>query len=146
MKISSLVAFSLLICFSWCLPAALAQGLPPNATQLITSVTTGTPRTDFSGWVGMQITVGNSPLNLTALCRYVLSGNSQNHTVELVSNGAVVNGGAVTVFTSGATPGTFACTNLASGITLIANASYIVLSQETSGGDTWVDSDTAVTN
>src|SRR5215472_3042993 len=138
-----LVGFSLFVCFGWFLPAARAQS---SGVQLITSVTTGRLRSNFSGWVGMRITIGRNPLNLTALCRYVLSGNSQTHTVELVSNGAVINGSSVSVDTSGVTPGSFACTNLANGITLNANSSYMVLSQETAGGDTWVDYDTTVTN
>jgi hypothetical protein len=143
MKISPLVAFSLLVCFGWCLPAARAQS---SGVQFITSVTTGRLRSNFSGWVGMQITIGSNPLNLTALCRYVLSGDSHTHTVELVNNGAVINGSSVSVDTSGVTPGSFACTDLANGITLNANSSYMVLSQETAGGDTWVDYDTTVTN
>jgi hypothetical protein len=168
MKNPPLVLLSLSVCLSWCMPAARAQGVdtsplavPSTAviataqsaaqstksgTQFITSVRVGTLHSHFSGWAGMQIRVSSNPLNLTAVCRYVMTGNTQSHTVELVSNGVVLKGSAASVKTSGVTPGSFACSHLASGITLNANTSYLVLSQEIAGGDAWGDYHTVVSN
>ncbi len=74
-------------------------------------------------------------------------GNTQSHAVKLVlaSNGTDVIGGSATVNTSGGTAGNFAYANLAYPITLAANTSYYVLSQETDGQDKWYDYDTTVT-
>ena len=116
-----------------------------NGTQFISSVTLGTPRSNFSGWVGMQFTTGANQLSVSALCRYVTSGNTQTHTAELVQGNAIIAGSSVSIVTNGATPNTFSCTNLSSPITLQANTTYSILDQEFSGGDTWYDLDTAVT-
>lgn len=59
-----------------------------NATSsdpFITGVTAGTPRNDFTGFVGMRMTVGSAPLgrSLTQLGRHVLTGNREAHTVKI---------------------------------------------------------------
>jgi hypothetical protein len=91
--------------------------------------------------------VGGSPLNVTALGRYVISGNGGTHTLKLVSasNGADVPNSSVSVSLSGATAGQFKYAALGSPITLSANTSYYVVSQESSGGDQWADDTTSVT-
>ena len=87
----------------------------------------------------MEITVGANPLTVTSLGRFVLAGNTQAHTVEVVnvSTGSVV--GSVTVNTAGKSAGQFSYAALAAPITLAAGGSYYVVSQETAGGDQWYD-------
>jgi hypothetical protein len=46
---------------------------------------------------------------------------------------------------SGGTPGTFSYGTLSSPVTLAANTSYLLVSQEFSGADYWHDVDTIVT-
>src|SRR6185437_2377254 len=51
---------------------------------------------------------------------------------------------SVTLMASG-TPDQFQYAALATPVTLAANTSYYVLSQETDGGDSWYDNDTTIT-
>jgi hypothetical protein len=105
--------------------------------------TLGALRNDFNGWLGMKFTVGASPLSVTALGRYVISGNNATHMVKLVnsSSGTDVPNGSVSIALSGATAGQFKFGLLANPITLSANTSYYVVSQETPGGDQWASRD-----
>jgi RHS repeat-associated protein len=106
---------------------------------VVTAATPGSPlRNDFSGWVGMRFQVATSPLVVTELGRWVVSGNSQTHAMKLVqANGTDLAGGATVVNTSGATAGQFVYASLAAPVTLSANTTYYVVSQEASGGDQW---------
>ncbi len=112
-----------------------------QASAFVTPIAFGAVRNDYSGWVGMTILTGSSGLTITDLGRFVLSGNSASHVVKLVNadTGLDVPGGMVTISTSGAPRGSFVYTSLGTPITLNANAVYYVMSQETSGGDSWYD-------
>ena len=112
--------------------------------KYITSVTPGTLRNNYSGWVGMNIVVGPAPLTLTSLGRFVVAGNTGTHTVKITdgTTGIDIPGASVSVITAGATAGTFAYGALQTPIILAAGASYNLLTQETSGGDQFYDSDT----
>src|SRR6185369_13799083 len=117
-----------------------------TTTAFVTSTTPGAARNDFVGWLGMKITVGASPVTVTALGRYMLSGNSQTHTVKLVnaSTGLDVAGGSVSLSMSGGTAGQFKYATLGSSVTLAANTAYYLVSQEFPGGDQWYDDTTVV--
>ena len=106
---------------------------------VVTAATPGSPlRNDFSGWVGMRFQVGSSPVVVTELGRWGVSGNSGTHAVKLVqANGTDLSGGATVVNTSGATAGQFVYASLPAPVTLAANTTYFVVSQETNGGDQW---------
>lgn len=119
---------------------------PPSGTSFITSVTSGTVRNDFAGFVGMSFTVGANPLTVSYLARFELPGNSGSHVVKLTnaSTGQDVPGGSVTINAAGATPGLFVYGALANPIVLSANTTYYLSSQEAYGGDTWYDLDTVV--
>jgi hypothetical protein len=99
-------------------------------------------RNDFGGLVGMQFTVGASALNVNALGRIFITGNSGTHTVKLVqaSTGTDVPGGSVSLSMVGGVPGQFKYASLANSITLQANTTYYVVSQEAYSGDQWYDS------
>ena len=62
--------------------AVIAGG---SSTNYVTSFSLGTARNNFSGWVGMSVTVGNTPLTVTALGRMEVAGNTGNHTVQIVN-------------------------------------------------------------
>src|SRR6202044_1014901 len=116
-------------------------------TNYVTSTSLGTLRNNFSGWVGMTFTVGNSPITVAGLGRMFAPGNTGSHTVEIVtaSNAQVVTGGSVTISMAGGTPGSFVYASLPSTVTLNANTTYYILTQETASGDQWYDLNTTVT-
>ena len=118
-----------------------------SETGYVTGQKLGTVRNDFSGYVGMQVVVGAEPLTVTALGRMMASGNSGIHTVKFVraNDGAEVAGGATTVVMSGGAVGQFQYGRLSTPVVLAAGTAYYLMSQETSGGDTWFDWDTAIT-
>jgi hypothetical protein len=91
--------------------------------------------------VGTDLTVGSSPVTVTALGRICVSGNSGSHTIEFVnaSTGAAVSGGTVTLSMSGCQAGQFAYASLSSPITLPSGGRYYLVSSETAGGDQWYD-------
>src|SRR5688572_14515075 len=76
-------------------------------TAFVTGQTLANLRNDYTGWVGMRITVGAANVTLTELGRWVVSGNSQPHTVKVVlaSSGADVAGASVSITTAGSPAG-----------------------------------------
>src|SRR5262249_51347092 len=88
-----------------------------------------------------------SPITVTQLGRIMAPGNSASHSLKVVrmSDGADVAGSVVTVNMAGATVGQFRYVPLSSPVTLSAGQTYLVLSQETVGGDTWYNLDTQLT-
>jgi M6 family metalloprotease-like protein len=126
--------------------AAFTIASSGGETAYVTGRVLGTPRNNWSGYVGMKIVVGASPVTVTQLGRMMGNGNSSTHAVKLVkgSDGMDVAGGSVSIGMSGGTVGQFKYANLSSGIVLAAGATYYLVSQETAGGDTWYDCDTTV--
>jgi hypothetical protein len=108
-----------------------------GASPFISSFSSTTLRNDFDGWVGMSITTGGAPLNVTQVGRICVDGNTETHTVEFVNAGTGVTAGSASVNTSGCTAGQFAYANLS--LTLAANTTYYLVSQEVSGGDQWYE-------
>ena len=130
---------------------------PGGPISFLTSYALNNPaaRNNFSGWLGMQVTVGASPITVSSLGRICVTGNSGIHTVEFVnaSTGMLVPGGSAQVRMAGCTPGQFAYSTLPTSIVLQANTTYFLASQEVAGGDQWYDlgvlsstSDAAVSN
>jgi len=117
-----------------------------TVSRYITSTALGSQRTGYSGFAGMQIFVGASPLAVTALGRMTVAGNGGTHLLKLVdaSDGSDVPGGSVTVSMSGASAGQFQYANLASPALLLPGSAYYVLSQESSSGDVWYYNDSLV--
>ncbi|MDO8591045.1 MAG: IPT/TIG domain-containing protein, partial [bacterium] len=118
--------------------------LPIGTPILISGGTTGTLRNNFSGWVGFKFKVGSTSLSVSQLGRYVVKGSIGSHTVKLVaisgvSSGTDVPGGSVIVKTYGAKAETYAYTSLVFPVTLQANTTYMLVSQEIIGGDQWYD-------
>jgi len=134
--------------------------VPPNfeytvasGISYITTYSGSDVRNNFSGWVGMRMTVGSNSLNVSSIGRLCLAGNLGTHTVKFASNGQDVPGGSVTVNMAGCTAGQFVYTALPATISLQASVSYELASLEVAGGDTWYDngsvtatSDATVTN
>ncbi|MET0650390.1 MAG: Ig-like domain-containing protein [Pyrinomonadaceae bacterium] len=114
----------------------------------VTGKTLGTLRNNLTGFVGMKFTTGAAPVTLTSLGRIFVSGNTGTHTVKVVNAGtsADVAGASVSVNTAAGTASNgFKYVALAAPVTLAANTAYYLVSQETSGGDQWYDSNTVLT-
>jgi hypothetical protein len=140
---------------TWAAPSGTSNTsfVPPNftytpgqaaATSFLTGYALNNPalRNNLSGWVGMALTVGASPINVTSLGRICLAGNTGMHLVQIfsASNGSVVQNAFAVVNLLGCTPGQFVYAALSSSAVLQANTSYYVASQEFQGGDQWYDS------
>lgn len=97
----------------------------------------------LNGYVGMQFTVGGTPLTVTALGRSFIAGNTQSHKVLLWDVAANKEVASVTV--QGGTEGQFTYTKLPSPITLPAGNTYYIASQEYLGGDGWYHCDSFLT-
>jgi hypothetical protein len=115
---------------------------PPPANAFVTSFTPTNVRQDFSGWVGGSVRVGGTDLSVTALGRLVVAGNTRTHTVKLVNAATGTDVASVSVDTAGAPAGSFKFANLAAPVTLHANTTYYLVTQESAGGDAWYDYDT----
>jgi hypothetical protein len=100
-------------------------------------------RNDFTGWVGMKVTVGASALTVSSLGRICVANNAQIHTVKFVnaSTGSDVAGASASVNMAGCTAGQFVYSSI-SPLTLPAGTSYYLVTQETQNGDSWYDQGT----
>jgi hypothetical protein len=121
-------------------PAPVSSPSSPS-TPFITGFGASNLRNNYTGWLGFELTVGGTPINVTALGRVYVAGNSGSHVVKLVkaADGSDVPGASATVYPASGTPGQFTYVNLSSAVTLSANTSYYLVSQEVSGGDYWYD-------
>ena len=82
-------------------------------------------RHDFTGWVGMKLTVGPYPVTVSELGRAFVPGNSGTHTIKFVqaSDETDVPGGSASVIMAGGTAGQFSYTALANPI-IVNSAVY----------------------
>lgn len=127
-------------------PTGLTYFTP--ASNFVTSATLSTSalRNNFSGWLGMKITTGSSPVVVRELGRWVLSGNTGTHTVKMVNaaTNTDVPGASAVVNTAGASVG-YAYAPLAVPVVLAASTAYYVVSQEVNGGDQWYEGNNTLT-
>jgi hypothetical protein len=86
------------------------------------------------------IQIGASPVTISELGRWKLSGNSQVNTVKIVQeNNVNLPGALVTVTMANGPVGTFVYTALPAPVTLEANKAYYLVTSVTDQGDTWYD-------
>lgn len=115
---------------------------PSSSTVFVTGYDlSGQPlRNNFTGFAGMNLTVGTQALTVSAVGRICVANNASTHTVKFVNaaTGSDVTGASASVNMAGCTPGQFVYTAIAP-VTLSAGTSYYLVSQETAGGDTWYD-------
>jgi hypothetical protein len=112
----------------------------PFPHPAISSVTTGLLRDDFGGLVGFQFQAQHN-MTVTALGRYIVSGNSGTHLLYLKDDSCTTLA-TVNLNSSGRTVGEFAFTNLSTAISLTGGNTYYVMSTEVNGGDYWYDDGT----
>lgn len=123
-------------------PIVSAAG--PAGTPFILGQTLGTLRNDFTGCVGFIFTVGASPIDISALGRWVVAGNSGTHVVY-VTDGSTNVVASASVNTSGAATGAYKYVSI-TPVTLTNGFTYAVYSAETNTGDQWYSDDTAITS
>ena len=122
--------------------AEVAPVAGPSGTPFILTQTPGTVRNDFTGCVGFIFTVGASPITITALGRWVVSGNSGTHVVYITDGSTNIIASA-SINTSGATPGAYKYVAI-TPVVLTNAFTYSVYSAETNAGDQWYSDDTTI--
>jgi hypothetical protein len=90
------------------------------------------------------MTVGPAPIVVKTLGRMVAPGNTGIYSLKIVgaATGTDVGGSLITLNTSGGTAGQFVYNALPNPITLNANTTYYILSQETASGDQFYGANT----
>ncbi|UOG76652.1 PA14 domain-containing protein [Hymenobacter tibetensis] len=113
---------------------------------LLLTALSATPAYSQNMWLGMEFTVGNSPMQVTELGRIYVQGNSRPHTLKLVeaNSGNDVASGSVVINMAGGANEQFRYAALPNPVTLAANTKYYLVSEETNGGDYWHDSNTTI--
>jgi hypothetical protein len=130
--------------------ASVHQSPEVSATPgqgLVVSKTLGTLRNNFTGFSGMVIRIGPVPLTVVGIGRIFVAGNTGTHLLRIAdgATGVDLPGGTVTIdFAAGGVPNEFSYATLAAPIVLTPNTEFLVLSQETNGGDQFFDLDTTV--
>jgi hypothetical protein len=125
-------------------PPTVPPVIVPASGHFLTAYALSGPatRNNFSGWVGMKLTLGTSSLNVSSAGRMCVAGNSGLHSLKFVNatTGNDVPGGSASINMAGCTSGQFVYAPLqGSPVTLQANTSYYLVSQEVNGGDLWYD-------
>lgn len=125
-------------CLKTLLLLSLSLALPAGA-QLITDTNfTGSARNNFSGPVGAKFTVGGSPISVTNVAMWSVSGiNHTYHYVAIVrvSDNALLAHAIVPVTASSG-----AWSGYATNVTLAASTAYYLVAYESNGdGDAWYD-------
>jgi hypothetical protein len=126
------------LCFTW---LVAGDGIGAEITNLVAGVLPGTVRNDFGGWVGMQIRTKTDAITVTALGRWILEGNSQPHTLRIVTQ-AGAELGRTMVSPAGFKAGQFQYAELKDPVALAPGNIYYVVSKENLQGDAWLDFDT----
>jgi hypothetical protein len=123
--------------------ASAAYTITASATNFVTGQTIGLSRTNGSNYyLGMKFVVGGSNVTVSSLGRWCATGSSQDHTVYLASSDGTPIISATVSGTGGADA--FKFTSITPTV-LTAGATYYLMSQEFSGGDTFYDYDTTIT-
>lgn len=109
----------------------------------ITGQSLGTLANSQNWYAGFRFTVGASNITVTHLGRWIVSGNSQNKALLLVPGAGGSPLAFVSLNRSGQPAAAYAYVAISS-VVLTAGQSYLVASEETSGGDQWYSDDTTV--
>ena len=119
--------------------------LPCTPTPLLTDATLGPLRNDYSGWMGMRFVVGANPLQVSALGRIYIDGNTQSHELRLVNAATGATAASVLWMPAGGTHNQIKYATLPAPVILAANTEYYLVSQETAGGDFSYGDNTRIT-
>jgi hypothetical protein len=120
--------------------------IPSGLAPFVTGFAPGTPKNSYTGWLGFALQIGTSPLVVKTLGRAYAPGNSATHEIKIVDAATHVDvgGASVSLTITADSVGNFQFESLANPVTLSPNATYYVVSRETSGADQYFDHDTAI--
>lgn len=132
------------------LPSNEVETMPTSAAlvDFVMGKVLGTIVPSATGFFGMAIRVGTSPVTVQTLGRAFAPGNTQIHVIKIVDAAGVdVPNAFTSVSMAGGTPGEFRYGLLPTNppIVLAAGATYYIVSQEISGGDAFYNHNTMVT-
>ncbi len=116
-----------------------------SSSQFISSVSGGSARNDVSGYVGMYITVGGSPIAVNGIGRYCSSGSGGTHAAYITNAATNAVMATATINMASCAVGTYVYATVST--TLAAGVGYYVLGAVTNGGpDSWLDNNAMVTH
>jgi hypothetical protein len=116
------------------------------ASNVLTAATAGTIRNNYSGNVGMKYTTGSLPYYVTSLGRYFVTGNTGSHTLAIYrsGDGALIASCNVAMASGSADALGFKYCALAAPAVLAPSTAYYIVTNETSGGDSWSDDNSTI--
>lgn len=121
---------------------AVEVSAQPHVTDFLTVTSPGANRQDFDGWVGMAILVRAEPIIVTQLGRWAVITNASAHDVRIVEASSNQTVAMVTV--PPGTAGGFTFVQLSARAELLPGGLYYVVSQESAGGDPFLNYPTLV--
>jgi len=95
--------------------------------------------------MGMRFLVGVNPLQVSALGRIYIDGNTQNHELRLVNAMTGATAASALWIPAGGAHNQIKYATLRTPVILAANTGYSLVSQETAGGDMCYGDSTSVT-
>lgn len=129
---------------NWSFSGTAGIASAASRTPVITSASASSPNNSVGGWKGLKFTTGSTAKTVYELGRWIVSGNSGGHDIRLIRASDGVQVAAANVNASGATPGGFLYAKCAP-VTLAANTTYYLLSNESAGGDSYGSAASTVT-
>ena len=109
----------------------------PTGNPLLTGQTLVTTESDYTGGLGMEITVNsNTNVAVTAIGRWCYSGNSGSHVLSIYRDDSTLLTN-VTINLSGLASGQYQYVTLSPAVTLGFSSRFFIMSAETTGGDVW---------
>lgn len=96
-------------------------------------------RNNFHSFIGIVVKVGPNDINVTEIGRMFYEGNSQEHILKIVDVDTKADVASVTVNMAGGTVDQFTYGKLSAPVTLKANKSYYLVSEEHFDGDAFAE-------
>ena len=114
------------------------SGSGPTVYNLVTGITPSGTRSDEQPGVGFGF-IATANATCVGLGMWVLSGNSQTHTVCLMNDTLCTVLGSVTINTVGKTANAFAYASLGTSIPIVSGVSYAIAVTQPGTGDAWLN-------
>jgi hypothetical protein len=124
---------------NWSMPLA------STSAAWVTSLTPGPLERDYGGWRGLCLKTGANTVQVTALGRVFISGNTQNHELILVHKISGTTVASALWTPAGGAHNQIKYIDLPTPVTLAAHTEYYLASQETAGADFYYTYETKIT-
>ncbi len=113
-----------------------------GTSTFVSRIRPGTVRNDWKGWAGMKITIGDTPIAVTALGRLAVGESTETHRLRIFDatrNNAFTELTSTVVDMNGVRDKQFHYAALPQPVVLEAGKSYYIMSEENYGKDYWYD-------